>query len=287
MPNKKRAATERPSTGTLRVVVHGLFVFVVHLGGYLDLLTPFIQEHVVGAGTWNHETLLQRGERYVLSMVKSPVTRPNVDSRHIFVSAGASEVKLINPNHTEFCCIRAPIPDEIKVVRALDATNYQPLLVGEGVPQNGLTPNYVPITTVLNYVGIPLGDDGKPANPVTFGDWVWSGDTKNYLHLWAEPAFCTMSNHTSIAFNQAVGMVPGLDLELNPANEGSTLYECPQPLYDLENPDEGKTLQRRCGIVPPPPPKTIAHNERNFPGGQAGSKFSNASNCWSMGVTYP
>jgi hypothetical protein len=255
MPKKSDDATI-----DLTVVVHGLFAFVIHQG-FLDLVTPVLVEHVVAAGTWGTEMLLDKGERYVLSGPQNtPPSKVKIEDIHIQLSAKDSEITAVDPNHERFCCLRMPVPAEINVLRYIYLTGaHPPIFAGRAVNQNSLVVEKVPTITSLRFPVLT-----SSAKEVWFGDWHWGGSPDEHLQIWAEPVFNTHDDHASMAFNTLVGMFAGLDLDVNPEVDRLEWSSNP-PYEDLKKVDNGKndltTLQERCGVRPPMPsnPEDVVH----------------------------
>jgi hypothetical protein len=249
MPREKQGT--KIDTIDLTVIVHGLFAFVIH-EGFLDLVTPALGEHVVGAGTWGTEMLLQQNERYILSGPQNtPVRHVKIDDNHIQLSAPDSEITGIDPSHERFCCIRMPVPAEINVLRYLYlAKPHPPIFAGRAVSQNSLAVETIPTITSLRFPVL-----SSSAKNVWFGEmWNWAGSPDKHLQIWAEPAFNTHDDHASMAFNTLAGMFVGLDLDVNPEVdrlEWLPGYADGATKKQKTDSNDRETLQERCGITPP------------------------------------
>jgi hypothetical protein len=239
----------KTDTINLTVVVHGLFSFVIHQG-FLDLVTPVLEEHVVAAGTWGSEMLLQSGERYILSGPQNtPVRGVKIDPNHIQLSATDSGITSIDPSHERFCCIRMPVPAEINVLRYMTLDQpHPPIFVGKAVNENSLNVEQVPTITSLRFP-VPISNVGD----VLFGEmWKWTGSPDEHLQIWAEPAFLTHDDHMSMAFNTLVGMFAGLDLDVNPeVDQFEWTPGFPPGVEGKQgiDPNDLMTLQERCGVA--------------------------------------
>jgi hypothetical protein len=252
------ARTNTEAIAFISVITHGLFGFVQG-DRHLDIITPTIPEHVYAAGTWGSETLLTSGETYILSGVKCGQNSKTKNC--VTLSRKKSGITSVDPMKQTYCVIRAPLPKELNVIRALKRVVGDPtLFVGNGAIQNQLDNQiYVPIACELKY-------DVRDFNSVALGD-IWKAATSGdpYLHVWAEPVFLTSPNHAEMAFGMLRDMFEGLDLEINP--ESDKKLE-PEYFPEFKVPaDRAGTLQDRCGI------------------GKSRLDFSKIRNCFSALIT--
>ena len=230
--------------GTLNLIIHGLFGFVLW-DHSIELLAPQIDEHVYLAGNWMQETRLQTGTIYELEGVEDtgilPAGEPEPSSNVIvsgFRDVDRSAQKV-------YCSFILPLPRDFFSLVCFP-NNGNPFFSGADADPSG-----GPASLALVHILVFEYPDRKKLclASASYGqNHPWQPTEKKKgivnLHLWAEPECqfvdpAMAGQHPIIGFRSTVGLFSGLDLHLKNTAQGSPNPDGKLPpgvdAYELEN----------------------------------------------------
>jgi hypothetical protein len=199
----------------INVVLHGLFV--VHIkDDHIELLTPYVHDHVYYAGRWVKDigdlecrSELQQGQVYELVGVDSFMRPPSItytNNTVISKSIHGCEVR----SSLSYCKISLPFPLDLLPIRSMAAPVVYRGKDSDKVHVNGVSLCQVLIFPVSTFENVRLwGTDWSPKDL----DYTDKEVKVANLHLWAEPKVLNMANHGHHAYQQLMNLLPPLDLD--------------------------------------------------------------------------
>jgi len=223
----------------LNVIFHGLFIFVAREAGsekgYVEVLTPRVQEHVYGCGNWYEEYRL-RETTYALSMPERrnpPKSLPGCNqgcTDRIVIPN--SELADVDPEGGTFCTLLLPFPDSVVPLAPYRAGDCSKDIaqgrartdsLGE-ILFRGKDCRYVKQITNLGSAHLFRYEfDSLDSTQLGLSNFYWKpkcNDLFAYnLHLFATSTFefetpNEAASHSTHAFQKAVDLLPELDLHV-------------------------------------------------------------------------
>ena len=206
------------SSNWLNVVLHGLFVIHVK-HDHIELLTPFVHEHVYYAGHWvtkvgdlKSQPRLEHGQIYDLVGVNQFMHCPPISLNSNTVVSKSLCGCAVHDHHSHFK-VRLPFPADLAPLRS----KQYPSAIYAGrdaskVAANGISLCQVFVYPVATFDNVRLwGTDWKP-NPhdIIIGKDIIKVDN---LHLWAEPPMKLSPSHGRHAYHALMHLLPPLELE--------------------------------------------------------------------------
>jgi hypothetical protein len=238
--DNRRTEPQKPQ---LNVIFHGPFLFIFY-ERRVEAVTPYMNEHLCGAGEWLDEIACYQGAYYLTGVVPGK-TAPSIEARsHAKVKAQDCDIDLgASPN----CRFVLPFPFQMKPLGLMNITN-QTVFVGDYAKH--ITAKELGRVHVLSY---PLDPEATPQ----LENLAWVPKFSPYypfainLHVYAESVFRRDPDHPVRDFQKALTMLPKLSLGLG------------RPFPDLKTPDPlpngdlGITREEQGGLrgLPPKPPK--------------------------------
>jgi hypothetical protein len=204
----------------LNVVLHGLFVIHVK-HDHIELLTPFVHEHVYYAGDWvtkveclKNRPRLEAGQVYDLVGVNQ-FMHPPIISLNSNTVVSKSVCGCTVQDHHSYFKVRLPFPADIVPLRSHQYPG--PIYAGKNAPQvaaNGVSLCPVFVYPVADFDNVRLWGTNWEPDPweATIEDKP-SGMLVANLHLWAEPKIKLPASHGRHAYHALMHLLPPLELE--------------------------------------------------------------------------
>jgi hypothetical protein len=219
-----KPAPQPPTNFYLNVVLHGPFVLFVY-PDFIKAVTPKIEGHAYGAGTWLKEKPITGG---IHSLVISKEQKPMqiVDESAVpIISAKSVGLDEADPDSKGHCTFILPRPESIHPRHRIPVQN---IFSGKlGAVLNNKVTSLAKIH-VLRYEIPHLADprlDQCPWNSEpSFADWGHAN-----LHIYSESPFDMGNFHAVQDFRELMRLVPGLSLGLRRTPSGSRIPESPLP----------------------------------------------------------
>lgn len=261
-PLTASSASKGDKTPRLNVVLHGMFAMIFDYTQSLAsastpllLMTPKVDMHVYGAGTWKQEAQLDEGKMYTLKGVKC---NTNFDIH----GAEYATNPLINltaplPSGTApYCSFQLPFPDDIVPLRILKRTSgkafFLPGSTSYAKQIDGTTE--LPMIYVLMYENF----DGTAIELTSKNDTFWQADSSpvKKLHLFADPPFAGVSGaHMGDALKKMNGMFrPNLGIQFddtNPLLQRSVDIDSSTGHDSIDRCEEATLAEERQGLCTP------------------------------------
>ena len=200
------------ATYQLNVIFHGPFLFVIY-SDRIEVLSPDINEHDFGAGTWQEETPCDPGT-YILKGIteqKIPLPPPSAQTYAILNAKALPNMKI--PKDAYYRFVMQPLPSSMIALGLL--TPVSPALFTGNDVKNISVPNQIATAHLFSYIMDP-GDkpqlenfSWQPPEAKIIGDLHATN-----LHVFSESPFDLGDLHSHADFDLMVHMLPGLSLAL-------------------------------------------------------------------------
>lgn len=242
----------------LNVVLHGLFILDFQ-DNYIDLLTPYVEEHTYMAGTWDSDLTVPLGKqpRYSLIGTTPAMTAPTPSNCNVVLLRNDyAGIGFQVDAESSYFAVEMPFPTAIHSLRCVDdssayKTDCSKCNSTHEVDIYKLSLCQVLVYPVSDYRALKLaGTNWKPRiDPVT--------RTAN-LHFWAEPPKRLTPLHADAAYGKLSELLPPLQLRLEtdrtaPLDPDTGVLgvssEELQGLSEWQNAGEGSFPTNCCAVI--------------------------------------
>lgn len=263
---------EERTTITLNVVLHGLFVLDFQDSG-IELLTPFVEDHIYRAGNWHRPAVFDLGkdQEYRLRGTDPIAAAPLVDPDCNVVLRHPDYDFDVNSELSHFI-VQLPFPAAIHSLRCIPDSSYRNTdRSGNGDPTTieiyALSLCQALVYPVSNYHDLELlNTSWSPRiDPST--------DSAN-LHFWAEPEKRFSPAHAKLAYEKLDDLLPPLHMKLAtdkvpPLDADTGVRGLPteeeQGWAEWQNAGEGSHPTNCCGVMANAPAKPGLNNFNRRP----------------------
>jgi len=203
-PPSKPAKPAKGKSGTLNLILHGLYAAFERKNGILALVPNLDSHHVYRAGTWLAETTIEPGEHFVLEGVTAGSARFPRNKNLIIQRACAKPYPGGKQLYASFFF---PWPRKIHSVRSVQVDPK----CFTGTSADRVAGKKLATVQIFQYkykdhLQLKLGSHPWKPNPV---------DGTVNLHIWSEPETESTDSHSSHAFRQAISLFRKVDLALD------------------------------------------------------------------------
>jgi hypothetical protein len=192
---------------TLNVVLHGLFIMNI-TGSQIELLTPYVDKHYYGAGTWDKKGICPLGKdgNYQLKGTDFIAQMPPLGSEANLTLSQSQYNFTIHRDKTLFTIV-LPFPQRVGFLRrVIDGDNQAP---------KGGAPAVIKTFALCPVLVYPVEDHSDLM--LTGTKWKPYVDPQTRtvnLHLWAEPLKKLTPQHATMAFNSLSDLTQPVKVQL-------------------------------------------------------------------------
>ena len=211
MKNATKKTAPKPVSGTMNVVLHGMFGLVNSKDG-IEVLVPQVDEHVFKAGNWNEELRLKEGKAYKLAGVIAATKNPGFNPAHNVIVL--KKLKADKDPKKLFCSIKLPAPNLIHALRRRPTNTAIAAKSNEKLAGQPTDFSHVRVLT-YKFKDAAALSLGKPLQ--------WTPRAQDgfvNLHIFSEMEIPASPMHDEAAWKKIVALFPGLKLELSKNTAG-------------------------------------------------------------------